>query len=761
MKRLFPRLCLMLLAVGVCCLSGCVHGNDGISYFPYFWPTPGETFDKYAVRLEVRPLVDSTNPVRTQHVIIATVYDKENTPRRGRRIEWMIEGVGSIVEVDRQGPHSDKERERQRAVSTTSTAVHSHRVTRGNDNQNDDFMIGPGQTWCIVSSPTEGDTHVTVYAPGITDWTKSKVYTTIRWVDAGWVFPPQAQVRTGAEHVLTTKIFRHTDHLPLANYRVRYKIDGGPAAIFVPSRTQEYVAVSDLSGNAQVGIAQASPGLGINRVSVEIIRPPDPSAPSGSGVTLARGETTVEWLAPALSLTHAGPSLSILNGEVNYDTTVTNIGKVESRSMTVSSAVPNGYQYLRSNPPAFVDGNNLVWALPLLPAGQSHKVQATFRATKQGTFRSCAAVLSEEGLKDEKCVDTNVSTASLKVGITGPQAVAVGGIVNFLITANNPGGGPLDNVVLSATFSDGLEHAQRVHSLNMTIGGLGAGEKRDIPLELVARQAGVQSVKVMATSGTLSDQAQATVNVQKPQVSLSIDGRPATKYVGRPAEWTLVLTNPGDAVLSNVVVRDRLPPELDFVNADQGGELRNGEVTWNVGQLQPREQRKLKMTTVGKQAARAAVLSATVTADPGIREDAKATIDIVNTPSAFKFEFYDESDPVAVGGKVRYIIKVTNTGLTPAQGIEIKAVAPPELRVLSAKGEAPETIIGQMITFGKVDNVVKDRTLQYVIEAEGLRAGKVLFRAELRAQGIDPRDPVVEEENTTIVDTGMGVPKPP
>ena len=138
-----------------------------------------------------------------------------------------------------------------------------------------------------------------MYAPGIADWAKSKVYTTIRWVDAGWEFPPSAQVRTGAEHVLTTKIFRHTDRQPLANYRVRYKIEGGPPAVFIPSRTQEYIAISDLSGNAQVGIAQASPGLGINRVSAEIIRPPDPSSPSGSGVTLARSETTVEWLAPA------------------------------------------------------------------------------------------------------------------------------------------------------------------------------------------------------------------------------------------------------------------------------------------------------------------------------------------------------------------------------------------------------------------------------------------------------------------------------
>ena len=48
-----------------------------------------------------------------------------------------------------------------------------------------------------------------------------------------------------------------------------------------------------------------------------------------------------------------------------------------------------------------------------------------------------------------------------------------------------------------------------------------------------------------------------------------------------------------------------------------------------------------------------------------------------------------------------------------------------------------------------------------LIEAEGLRPGDVRFRVELRAQGIDPREPVIEEESTRIYDSGQGVPKPP
>src|SRR5919201_2077331 len=109
------RFCLMLLlAVGLLSpAAGCFGVSQNPSYFPHLLPTgdiirthakpPGPSyfsdFDPHAVRLEVRPL-ESTNPVRTQHVLIATIYDESGKPRRHRRVEWMVEGVGNIVEVD-------------------------------------------------------------------------------------------------------------------------------------------------------------------------------------------------------------------------------------------------------------------------------------------------------------------------------------------------------------------------------------------------------------------------------------------------------------------------------------------------------------------------------------------------------------------------------------------------------------------------------------------------------------------------------------
>ena len=112
----------------------------------------------------------------------------------------------------------------------------------------DDFMIRPGQTWCVITSAVEGDTHVTVYAPEIHDWDHHKVFVTKHWVDAEWRLPPPAINRAGTEHVFTTQIFRHTDRGG----------EGGP-----PSTPARVVATIRDVGDSSVSFCFTSTGIGL------------------------------------------------------------------------------------------------------------------------------------------------------------------------------------------------------------------------------------------------------------------------------------------------------------------------------------------------------------------------------------------------------------------------------------------------------------------------------------------------------------------
>jgi len=51
------------------------------------------------------------------------------------------------------------------------------------------YISRSGKTWCVITSPVEGDTHIIAYAPGIYDWNKHKVFAAKHWYDVKWVFP--------------------------------------------------------------------------------------------------------------------------------------------------------------------------------------------------------------------------------------------------------------------------------------------------------------------------------------------------------------------------------------------------------------------------------------------------------------------------------------------------------------------------------------------------------------------------------------------
>jgi hypothetical protein len=55
---------------------------------------------------------------------------------------------------------------------------------------------------------------------------------------------------------------------------------------------------------------------------------------------------------------------------------------------------------------------------------------------------------------------------------------------------------------------------------------------------------------------------------------------------------------------------------------------------------------------------------------------------------------------------------------------------------------------GPVITFMKLDNIAPQQTLEYTIEAEGVKAGDARFRAELRSTALER--PVVQEQSTRV-----------
>jgi uncharacterized repeat protein (TIGR01451 family) len=203
-----------------------------------------------------------------------------------------------------------------------------------------------------------------------------------------------------------------------------------------------------------------------------------------------------------------------------------------------------------------------------------------------------------------------------------------------------------------------------------------------------------------------------------------------------------------------VVVRDPLPPEVAFVSASALGQAVNGQVVWNLGTLEGREQKVVQVTARCVKMAPRIVNTAVVTADPSLQEQAEASLEIRGVP-AYGLEIAKVGDPVQIGGRVTYKVTVTNTGSLPGNQVAIRALVPPEMKVAATDGPTRAQVQGNVVTFPAGDGLQPKQTWTYTIEADALKAGDVRFRVELRGSGLGGV-PVIKEESTNIYPPANG-----
>jgi uncharacterized repeat protein (TIGR01451 family) len=356
-----------------------------------------------------------------------------------------------------------------------------------------------------------------------------------------------------------------------------------------------------------------------------------------------------------------------------------------------------------------------------------------------------------EGLRDEKCVTTQITSpqvAQLKVDVGQVAAGTIGVPITLQITVSNAGTLPASNVLLTASFDAGLEHDTHANPVELPLGTLAPGESKTVPLVLTPRREGRLVTRITATAdGGLKGAAEAAITVQAVRLSITKTG-PKTRYVDQAVTWEIRVTNPGELPLNNVVIRDPLPPEVAFTGATALGQFINGQVVWNVGTLQAREEKVVQVTARCAQRAQRLVNTAVVTADPGVQEQAEAQLEILGLP-AFSLEVRKVGDPVAVGSKMTYQIIVTNTGSLPATGVEMVVRVPPEMQVANSAGPTQARVDGQNVLFPAVEALQPKQAATYTVEVLALRPGDVRLQAELRSTTL--REPVIKQESTNII----------
>ena len=92
-------------------------------------------------------------------------------------------------------------------------------------------------------------------------------------------------------------------------------------------------------------------------------------------------------------MTKTMPAEVALGGEFKSELNYT--AQACAANVVVRDTIPANATYVRSEPAATVDGNQLVWKIGNLDAGESRNIQLWLKADKEGTIVNCASVSAD------------------------------------------------------------------------------------------------------------------------------------------------------------------------------------------------------------------------------------------------------------------------------------------------------------------------------------------------------------------------------
>jgi uncharacterized repeat protein (TIGR01451 family) len=786
------RTAALVLAALALAVSGCSY-NPG--YFPWLVP-PGRieqthakprlgyfhNFDRKAVRLGVTPSGQASAPLGAQIVLVATVYDKDGQPRRDRRVEWMIDGPGNIVEADESGLYAGRGYKVDNKYAVTYTSYIPKKITRGNDDEKDDVTIEPGQTFIVLSSAVPGETTVTAYAPEVFNWDNGRVVTKICWGDSRFYFPQSTAARVGGEATLSTSVNPNTADAQ-GNFRVRYRVIDGPSATLVSRGSETSLAGSggkeaeaylDETGPASVRLVQNEPKPGKTRVAIEVVRPPENG--TGPGTVVGRREVTVEWATAQVKLNVNAPPVASVIGTYPVTVSLDNLAGVESKDARVRVTLSDGATLARSDPPPNRQDERgaLIFDLPPVSGKGKQQVTLQVRPARIGNVAITAEAASD-GMQANTSATTRIEQGKLQMLLEAPPLALAGERIQARISVTNGGAAPADNVTIWARFDQGLSYNSGPGPVELEGGTIAPGQTKTFDLPLTARVTGRYGLRATATGdGNLSAAADPiAVEVRRAELAVGLIG-PKLAYLDQPVDWSINVANRGDATVTNVVVRATLPPELRITNSDNGT-VGPGSVEWKVSELKSGEQKSFKLAGDASKLATQAGITVAVLGDAvsngstvgtPVEGKAEAALAIIGTP-ALSLELATPPGVVEAGKRVKFQVRVKNQGTVSARNVEVNCFAPPELKPVRGSLRAAEIAnasearhAGQTgagdatienngrIAFPRVEELQPGQTLTLTIEVDAVQAGDARFRAEVRAAHL--KAPLKEEQATRV-----------
>ncbi|MDX1992190.1 MAG: choice-of-anchor D domain-containing protein [bacterium] len=402
---------------------------------------------------------------------------------------------------------------------------------------------------------------------------------------------------------------------------------------------------------------------------------------------------------PEITLVKDADQIIFVGGTANFTITATNSGNVDLTNVVVTDADPR----CTLNQTANGNGNAIMepgeaWTYTCAVAN----VTANFVNTANVT-----SVYNGTNITDTDDATVIVQTPGISLDKNAVNAtVFIGEAAQFTISVRNTGQGDLTNVVLNDPTCTALNQTGNGNADAI----LQANEEWTWTCDVANAQTTVTNTATVtanagATPLTASDTAAVNVQTINASITLIKDAVEAGYFQGQVAQFTIVISNNGNAPLNNVVIND---PVCTALNQTSNG---NGNATLEVGE-------SWNYTCDVNTAAINGVLNnvATVNATGPVNTPVTAT-DNASTniiPVVAGASIFVDKEAVAptapTGGTAYFYIVAANNGGVPLNNVQVNDPLCTVTPYTLGNGDAVLDVLEYWVGICQVNNVQADVT---------------------------------------------------
>ncbi len=514
-------------------------------------------------------------------------------------------------------------------------------------------------------------------------------------------------------------------------------IPSGQQAIFtITAKVKDLAALQALGINPIAGHIVNTQGTAV--LGTKTYKTDDPNQPGADNATALTLQVPSDLSKSSKSVADLSPETPLLPGDqVKFTITIVNSGAGDT-TVNVSDQIPSGLVFVSSQSPELTSTGTLLTGSVAVPAGQTKVLNFTAQikpdTTPGATFQNLAVLSPNDG-STPTTVQTPVttvqggpdlSTSTLSVLDVNGGDLEPGDALTYTLTLTNTGKIATGALQISLPLDKSLENVSGIDgggaldagtgNLVWSSAGIPAGGQLVLHFTAKVKTATPNGTSIAAIATATGPQLpqpkqiSATVKVQaNPNISTFTDvatsSAGATFNPGDTVTYTVQLQNSGKGVVTNGVLTTNLDPALGTIVAGAGGNVSGQTVTWNVGTLQNGDPLKTLTVTAklatplaqGKSVSNQVtltgdgLLAAALSDDPSKPGKTDPTVFAVtsapNLSTSDKTYVDSNGGSVQGGDKLTFVIRLRNTGTSPASNVVVTDVVAPQLTQVTVTGD--------------------------------------------------------------------------